>query len=500
MKRIDWCICAILFALNVALTYPLFLPGDTPYRDSIEGGYQAMARFINVHPNPWGWNPLQYGGQPTQFMYLPLLPYAVALLPGDPIYVYRLLTATFACLGPVTLYAAFLFFSGSRFWAVVAALAYTFWSPMYGLISQADKDRGITYLPWRLHVFAKYGEGPHNFGLTLMPLAWIAVVKAATCRRFLYTLALAVLMAVITLTNWIAALALAITCLGLLVSSIGWREFQPWRVLAAGVLAYGLACFWLTPTFIQTIAFNWPQDSFDYKLEAAQHQLLLWYVVLIIGLCIAIYWLRWPFWEKFLSLSVFAFGYPVVMHYGLGIDMIPESRRYAVEFELALIAALVAFLRFATRERNHIRYACAGVVGMALIAGGFSQLRTYVTQSRAPLMPIPIERTPEYQAGRWIADQKPQGRVLASGGLRFRLNAWFDLQQVGGAWESGLRNRTPVHVAYRIRAREELGNSIQDLQSMGVEYVVVHGRGSAEHYRDYKNPIRECSREGVRQR
>ena len=181
-RRTDVLLALILFALNVALTYPLFLPGDTPYRDSIEGGYAGMARFVNSHPSPWGWNPLQYCGLPTQFLYVPGLLYAVWLLPGDPVYTYKLLTATLACLGPVTLYFCFLYFTGSRLWAFVTAIGYTFYSPVYGLIQAADKDRGLTYLPWRLHVYAKYGEGPHNAGLTLMPLAWIAAWRTATHR------------------------------------------------------------------------------------------------------------------------------------------------------------------------------------------------------------------------------------------------------------------------------------------------------------------------------
>jgi hypothetical protein len=493
MKRIPWIDVALslaLFLLNVVLTYPLFLPGDAPYRDSIEGGYVAMARYIDAHPNPWGWNPLQYCGLPTQFLYLPALHYAVALLPVDPAYGYKLLTAALACLGPVTLYIACVFFTGSRVWALVTALAYTFYSPIYGLVSQADKDRGVAYLPWRLHVFAKYGEAPHNAGLTLLPLTWIALAKTATRRRYTDIFVLALLMAGTTLTNWVAALALAMTCLVFMAAAIGWPGFEIRRILVAGVLAYGLACFWLTPTFIRTIAFNWPADAFDYKLQAAQYRLLAWYIVLFVALWLTMRWLQWPLWEKFLTLAVYTFGYPVMMHYGLGIDMIPESRRYAIEFELFLIAALAAFLRFAMAGSNRVRQACAVVAVLAFLIGGAAQLRKYVVQPRSPFSPVPVERTPEYKVASWIASQKPQGRVLASGGLRFRLNSWFDIPQVGGTFESGLRNRTPVHFAYHIRTDDETTGSIREMQALGVEYVVVHGRQSAEHYRDYKNPAK----------
>ena len=94
-----------LFLLNVALNAPLFLPGESKYRDSIEGGYASMAVFISEHPNPFGWNPLQYGGMPTHFWYLPGIPYlsalAINLVPHlKPEHIYRLVTVTLACLPP----------------------------------------------------------------------------------------------------------------------------------------------------------------------------------------------------------------------------------------------------------------------------------------------------------------------------------------------------------------------------------------------------------------
>jgi hypothetical protein len=130
----------------------------------------------------------------------------------------------------------------------------------------------------------------------------------------------------------------------------------------------------------------------------------------------------------------------------------------------------------------------------ALLIGGSQQVRSYLSQSRSAFHPIPVEATPEYKAAKWLHDQRPEGRVLVSGGLRFRLNSWFDVPQAGGAFESGLRNRTPVHFAYHIRTgggsspEKDVAESIQELKALGVEYVVIHGRSSAEHYRDYKNP------------
>src|SRR5262249_7067002 len=142
-------------------------------------------------------------------------------------------------------------------------LAYTFYSPLYYLFSAIDHDRGTAYLPWRLQALVKYGEGPHNFGLTLIPLALIAVWRAAAGSGFRNLFAAALLLAAVALSNWIAALALAFCCLMFVTAMCAsWR--QAIRIVAAAALAYGLAAFWLTPTFIRVTAQNWPADAFNY--------------------------------------------------------------------------------------------------------------------------------------------------------------------------------------------------------------------------------------------
>jgi hypothetical protein len=498
---IDAAVATAIFAVNVLLNLPLFMRGDSPYRDSIELGYAGMARFVTENPSMWGWNPLQYCGLPVQFMYVPALQYATAAFSwisrGDPVYIYRLLTATAACLGPVTMYLFVRYFTKSRGWAAAAALVYTFFSPSYGLIRQVDRDRGLAYLPWRLHVLTKYGEGPHNAGLMLLPLAWISTWSAATRTQYWRIFACAVIFVLITLTNWVAGLALAFSSAMLLLAAYrapDTPDFRYGRAIAAAGLAYLLACFWLTPSFIHTIAFNWPADAFNYKLQATQQQLLGGFAAGLLLVRLVAAWLRWPFFESFIALCVFGFGYVVVFFYSYGISTVPESRRYALEFEAFAVLTLIAFLRFCVVARNEIRLICATGVLAGLMIAGVPQIRKYVTQGWEIWKPVPLESTTEYQLAQEIASLRPEGRVLATGGLRFRMNAWHDLQQVGGSFESGLRNRTPVHFAYHIRTGQdtppglEVPFAIMEMKALGVEYVVVHGPKSDEHYRDYRNP------------
>lgn len=463
-----------------------------------------MSRFIAAHPNPWGWNPTQYCGLPTQFTYLPLLHYLTAALTwifpsAHPEFTYRIVTAASACVGPVTLFFLVLYFTKDRWWAAATALAYTFASPSYWLIQQIDRDRGVVYLPWRLQVLAKYGEGPHNAGLTLLPLALLAVWIAATQRGFRHIFLAAIALAAVALTNWVAALALAFCCLMLMLAAAGTGKisgFRISRVIASAALAYLLACFWLTPTFVKTIAFNWPADAFNYHLRREQALLLL---ALLAGLFLfRITLLRFsaePYFG-FVTLSFFGFTWIVLAHYWFGKDAIPESRRYALEFELFFFLFFFELFRRVRRSSSRTLNRCAIALAIVFAAASARQAWAYSLQGWKAWTPVPREKTVEYRVVQWLADRQPAGRIFASGGVRFRMNAWSDLPQVGGTFESGLTNRIPLHFDYQIRTGIgsppglEGPDAVLQLKAMGVEYIVVNGPKSKEHYRDFRNPLK----------
>ena len=380
------------------------------------------------------------------------------------------------------------------------AVAYSLMSPSYALFPAVEKDRGIVQLPWRVQVLAKYGEGPHNTGLTLLPLALLALWKAGTKREYRYLFAAAVLLAAIPLANWVAAFALAISCSLLLLAAIGETDFRAWRAMVAAVLAYLLASFWLTPSFIKTIVFNWPVDSFDYHLHQEQKMLLAggrrrrrWLIRLLFRL-----W-HGSFYFCLVTMGAFVFGWVATAFYVYGLDTIPESRRYAIEFELFTALAVLEALRLAMRSANSTVRLCAIGTGGVMLLVGAPQLWAYTTQGWQAWRPAPAENTVEYRLGEWMAQHPPEGRVFASGGMRFRLNSWFDLQQVGGGFETGLQNRVPYDLAYRIRAASNLwpGHEAEDtlleLKALGAEYLVVHGPKSREYYRDFIRPDRVAS-------
>ncbi|MEZ5401253.1 MAG: hypothetical protein R2729_16400 [Bryobacteraceae bacterium] len=495
-------LAAALFLLNLGLNRYLYLPGEGVYRESIEDGYASMARFFSQHPNPFGWYPLQYEGLPAHMWYLPAVPYAGALamkaLPTfEQVHVYRMLIATAALLGPVSFFFFVLYFTRSRVWAFLSAIAYSLFSVSYLLYRVVDNDRGLTALPWRLQAMVKYAEGPHNAALLLLPLALVACWRAAVGRRFREILLAAALMALIPLTNWIGAFALALCCLMMLLTGLGAAAhtgFLGRRIVYAGILAYLLAAFWLTPGFIYTTLFNWPADT-AYKASGAKQTV----AALLIAGPLALRFLFHRLAPRqhyycFAGLCVYVFGVTVSGYYWFQAGAIPESWRYGPELELFFSAFLFETSRLLWRRGSRAAQAIAAALPAIFLYAAWPQVHEFITKANRVLRPLAPEQTVEYQVTQAIAEQHPQGRVYVSGGTRFRFNAYQDLPQLGGTFESGLRNRVPLDVIYFVRRHESrpvetrAADSILVLRAAGVEYVGIHGPGSTEYYRDFTDP------------
>ncbi len=493
---------AVTAAVSFGLNLVLFLPGESVYRDSIEMGYASIARTIAANPHPWSWDPLHYNGLPTQFLYLPLLPYAATaaawLAPAlDFPYLWRLLMAMAACLAPLSLWWLVRYFTRSALWATVSALAWTLWSPGYALFEQLDTDRGLAQLPWRMQVLMKYGEGPHNTGLALLPLAILAAWLAAARPGFWRILLAALAMMAVTLSNWIAAVALAWCMLAMLLAgarTFAWTNFRAVRLLASAALAYLLSSFWLTPTFIYTMAFNWPKDAYEYRFQPQQAWMLVGLPAGALLIRLLFLRSRQSFWLCYLALCAFGFTWITAGFYRFGYNTLPESRRYAMEFELFLLLLCVEAIRQAVRHRWLLVQAAGVALLLAAITLGAGQVKRFALTAYEPLYPIPPSQTAERRTIEALRALQPVGRAAVSGGARYRLNAITAIPQLGGTFESGLNDRRPVDLFYRARssARSQPGNEGRDsawmLSALGAQYVAVHTSASSEYFRDTRLP------------
>ena len=494
-----WTAALFIFLINLAINWRILLPGASPYRGSIERGYAYMARLFADNPDYLSWNPLQYGGIPMHYVYLPLLPYFDALwlwlIPNaDAAHVHRAVCALALFLTPV---AAFLLIRDwtARAWpAFYSALAITVASPLYFFIETINFDRGIMTVPWRIQVLIKYGEGPHTVGILLLFTALLLVRRAATQPGFPVLLAAALSLAATVLTNWVAALALAFAVLMLLLVHAGDKEFQHRRVILAGLLGYLFAAFWLTPSFIAQMAYNWPQDAFGFQFQRLERLSMLAWAAGLILIRLAFHKFpahRYPCW---LALCVFGYGLPVILFYYFGINPFPESRRYALEFEFCLLLLAVEVVRLLLAHRHGgIRFA-GRLVLLALLLNQTPIVARFLSHRYQKWQLVDKEQTTEFRVAAALQKLHPTGRVFATGGTRFRLNSWFPIQQVGGVFETGLKTRLPLIIAYQVRTDLGLANgreaeeSVMLLRAFAVEYIVVHGPNSEEFYRDFKNP------------
>lgn len=494
-----WAVAAIVFLINVAINWRILLPGVSPYRGSIERGYAYMARLFADNPDYLSWNPLQYGGIPMHYVYLPLLPYFDALwlwlIPNaDATHVHRAVCALALFLTPAAAFLLIRDWTGRAWPAFYSALAVTLASPLYSLIEPINADRGIMTVPWRVQVLIKYGEGPHTAGILLLFTALLLVRRAATQPGFPVLLAAALSLAATVLTNWVAGLALAFAVLMLLLVHAGDKDFQHRRVILAGLLGYLFAAFWLTPSFIAQMAYNWPQDAFGFQFQSLERTAMFAWAAGLIVIRLVFY--RFPDhrYACWLALCVFGYGLPVILFYRFGINPFPESRRYALEFEFCLLLLAVEIFRLLL---SHRLFAVRTVGRVAILA--FLLLQTpivtgLISHRYQKWQLVHKEQTTEFRVAAALQNLHPTGRVFATGGTRFRLNSWFPIQQVGGVFETGLKTRLPLIIAYQVRTDlglakgREAEESVMLLRAFGVEYIVVHGPNSEEFYRDFKNP------------
>ena len=491
MKRRFFWTGAGLFLLNLALVAPLLLTERTPHHASIEGAFIGLARFLSVHPDPFGWYPYWYCGTPIQFTYTPGLHYlnaaVIRLLPmisaGQA---YHAVAAVLYSLGAATVAFLVYSFTRRRRWAFGAGLLYTFWSPAIWLAGGIRQNLPRLEVPWRLQILIEWGEGPHTASLLLIPLVIVALWKTVEQKRFPPLFAAASLMAAVVLMNWVGAFALGGIFLCFLLTVI--RLPGAARAVWAGVLAWLLAAWWITPSFVRVVAFNAQSVSGHYEYRLGM-------IPLIAGALLGLALIRWLFravparpYLCFLALATFFFGYLTLNAYWFGLYMIPQPHRYLPEFEMFLILLVCELLRGAGRRAMAIALAALAVAVLV-------QSRRFLTRPYRTLRPAAVEHWTEYQIARWLSDHADRdGRVYIIGSEGMSLNQWADVAQAKGWFDPGVRGQLLLHISHQVSSGQNAppgrdgAIAVDLLKAIGARYAVVHGPRSPVGYSDFPRP------------
>ncbi|MGA2132307.1 MAG: hypothetical protein ABSH50_08450 [Bryobacteraceae bacterium] len=473
----------LLFLLTAALIKPLFKLKYAARWDSIESTFIADGRFLRDHwPHPQ-WQPLWYCGTRFDYIYPPAVRYGTALLSRIwiPAKAYHIYTALLYCLGIAGVYFLSRVASGSRGAAWVAAAGVALVSPVFPLIPW----RSPYLAPWRLWILVGSGEGPHMCALALLPFALGFAWAALRHRRPAFLSCAALFAALVSLTNFYGATALAIFY-PLLVWSlwIAHRDQHIWlRAAAIPVLAYGLSAFWLTPSYLRITI-----ENLQY-VSSRGNAWSLALLALAVVLYMAVSWRaasRRPerAYAVFLCGSLLILGLNVVGHFHFNFRAIGEPHRLIAELDMAIILAGAEVLRRLWARNTRV----TRVLAIAILLIAASMARHYVRHAWElyPQDPDYRERL-QYRISDWMSGHLPQARTFVAGSVRFWWNAWRDGAQVGGGSEQGLMNPRVMPANWEVLMGPNPELAVRWLVALGADAVVVSDKQSQEMYPDFTN-------------
>jgi hypothetical protein len=487
-----YCILALL-AQNVWISARLFRTEFTPFRDSIEGSYMGLARWLKVNWAHPGWFPLWYGGIPVENAYPPLLHHLVALFSfATGMSVARsvhAVTAAFYCLGPVTLFALVLRLTKSQWKAFAAGWLYSLISPAGFLLPWVRE--GITvWSPVRLFALLKHDEAVNIAAIALLLAALTAIHAALEYPRGWRTVLAVLASASVALTNWLGAAALVIGALALLFARKREERARPafGHLVLIGLLAYAVAAPWIPPSDIAAIRRNAQALSGEFPMGPSQYlYLAAWF-----GGAFAISLLlkkKTSVTEagRFALVFLYLMAVPPLAFEYFKIYPLPQPRRYFLEMDAAF--AMACGIALGSPRLCSKRTWSRVLTGVALACLAIVLAHRARREVRGWLPPFDIAKTVEYEQAAYMNAHYPGQRVFVDGSTRYWFNAFADNPQLGGGIDQGRSNPAISPITYAIPYA--IGNgpdTVALLKACGVRAIAVGGAHTRDVYRDYRDP------------
>ncbi len=485
----------LIFFFAAVLVRPLYHAKYLQLWPSIESTFIADGRFLAAHwPHPL-WQPLWYCGTRFDYIYPPVLRYGTALLTNIyiPVKAYHVFTAFMFCLGIAGVYFMVRAMGSARAQGWLAAAACALISPSFLLIKEVRYDSPYL-MPQRLGVLVRYGEGPHISSLSLIPFALgFAFFGLRRGRNGSLALA-AIFSALVALTNFYGATALAIFYPVLVWSVwVDTRERSIWlRALAIPALAYALAAFWLTPAYLKITLYNLryvskPGNPYSVALT------------IVAAILFAAGSLRVTRSKRNLAFPIFVtgsllfMGLNVLGHYYFNFRIIGEPLRLIPELDMAMILFAVEVLRrvwirpYPTLHSQRIAHTLVILIAL----GAFWPERHFIRRAWETYPKEPdYQKRVEYRMSDWLATHLPNSRTFVMGSIRFWWDAWHDNAEVGGGSDQGLMNPNPSAANWEIILGPDPELGVRWLQSLGADAIVVSDSHSQDAYHDFQLPYK----------
>lgn len=445
-----WAFILGLIIFNLFLVYPLFQGSYTVHLESRESLFLSGAQFIFDNFPDLSWNHLKFMGFPFRFSYPPLLPYTLAFIHFifqglSTALIYRILTALFYILTPITFYLFVRYLTKKEFTAIISALAYNL--PLAALLFSPLREAEISFnwVPWPLIELTILGEGAHIIALAILPLATLFFLKFLRHPHFKNYLIAIILMALTVLVHWTGFFTLILLTLIVLFSELtlgeGAKKFK--LALLTYLGTYGLWAFVYNFSFIQT--YLGARENMDLVENYIN---LIPFLLLVIPLSLTALFLAFKQKPKLqpVLVGIIWFGIFFIIigaWYWWGRAYAPDPPRYINELNLplALLIGLITTKIFGYLRQKIIRYfktEAAQFISLAFILtliGLFVYFSfSYVQSSHQITASHPdIQSSSEYQTIAWFKDEASGERIYVTGNLSAWLNVFSqETSQVKG--------------------------------------------------------------------
>jgi hypothetical protein len=470
--------------LNLYFCHELFGIRYLDNFQSNEGILVTLAKFFGAHPGA-KWFPLWNIGLPVENTYEPVMPAAIALLsrvtPLSPPLALHVLCAVFFCLIPALWFWLLWRWGVSAPCAFVAGLIYSLVSP--SLFSLHDWS-GILHCRRLLDVVF-WGDIAHMAATGFLPLALWGIERAIRTGRTRWFLGAILASALTSLSDQFGITALALCTIALWVSldAVEMR-MGAIRIAFMGAATYLCVCRILTPTLLAIVSKNSQLLSGDYRFSKLT--LAGWGIVLAAGAAIRFAAARARFAVRFAILMAWTFAGLYVIYFVLRIPILPVTERYCIEVDLSVsILAAVCIWQLPVRAR--------GVLLAAVLAAAIPQAIHVRGAGRPLLKAQEVDRSVEYQASRWIAENLPGVRIMMGGDATYWFDYWTENPQLSCGHDGLAPNFMQRIAVYTIYTGQNAGDrdaqySIFWMKAFGVGAIYVAGDRSTDKVHPFVHP------------
>ena len=510
MKRFSAVLLSITFilliiAVNIFLIFPYFFQDFPLWISSIEVGFITMGRWISVNFGKSWWIPQWYGGIPINLLYAPVVPFLTAFigkLIGNFGRGYHLVSGSFFVLVPVSLYFFVSKLTKSKFAGFVAAIFYSV-APTFGLFYPHVHTALFNKLSlWRLIILVYYGEGPHTASLFFSLLSAYFVLDFLEVKKYSKLIISSVFLALTGLSNPIGLFGCYIL-LTIIYFSWGvwkgeWKNVIIWIVLnfSLGLL---FSSFWYNPSFIlNDIAGEGSQVGSELLLYFPWRFLI--FLGIILGIIFVVKKTISDFENGFTVLWFLALFFVLGTFYYFEITLIPQVRRFIIEFDLAGATLVAVILSNISKQiENKFKKPLLKNLKiipfiMTLILSVFFVFNYQKTLDRfmnfGPFQnKIALSDLREYELANWMKENTQKtDRVFVSANYTYWLNYFTDVWQLRGSHFQSSINPWEPHAGYQITAGDDGLISMLWLKIFNLKYIVVNPVNSYIHYQDYLYP------------